>query len=84
MRSSIKKAGGRNAEEICVRRFGQRGRDKNTQKKPVTGEIVTLCRLIREDPGYMERFRVPEWKEPLRLWYGREKDVYTIIDAAPQ
>lgn len=55
-----------------------------TQKKPVTGEIVTLCRMMREDPGCIERFRVPEWREPLRLWYGSGEEVYTIIDAAPQ
>lgn len=55
-----------------------------TQKKPVTGEIVTLCRLMREDPGCVERFRVPECKETLRLWYGRGEDVYTIIDVTPQ
>ncbi len=50
------------------------------QKTPIKGEIVTLCRLIREDPGCVERFHVPERHAPLRLWYGREEDVCTIID----
>lgn len=53
------------------------------QKTPIKGEIVTLCRLIKEDPGCIERFRVPERQAPLRLWYGREEDVCTIIDVSP-
>ncbi len=52
------------------------------QKTPIKGEIVTLCRLIREDPGCVERFRVPPCLAPLRLWYGREEDVCTIIDVS--
>lgn len=54
------------------------------QKTPIKGEIVTLCRLIREDPGCIERFRIPEGSAPLRLMYGREEDVCTIIDVSPQ
>lgn len=46
-------------------------------------EIVTLCRRISEDPGCIERFRVPQCHAPLRLWYGREEDVCTIIDVSP-
>lgn len=54
------------------------------QKTPIKGEIVTLCRLIREDPGCIERFRIPEGSAPLCLMYGREEDVCTIIDVSPQ
>lgn len=54
------------------------------QEQPIKGEIVTLCRLIREDPGCIGRFRVPERGEPLRLWYGQGEDVYTVIDVSPQ
>lgn len=54
------------------------------QKTPVKGEIVTLCRLIREDPGCIERFRIPRESAPLRLCYGREEDICTIIDVIPQ
>ncbi|MDE6406695.1 MAG: transcriptional regulator [Lachnospiraceae bacterium] len=53
------------------------------QKTPIRGEIVTLCRLIREDPGCIERFRVPECHAALRLWYGREEDICTIMDVSP-
>lgn len=54
------------------------------QKQPIKGEIVTLCRLLREDCGCVVRYRVPEQKEPLRLWYGQGEDVYTIIDVSPR
>ena len=53
------------------------------QKTPIKGEIVTLCRLIREDPGCVARFRVPKCYAPLRLWYGRAEDVCTMIDVSP-
>lgn len=54
------------------------------QKAPIKGEIVTLCRLIREDMGCVERFRVPLLREPLRLRYGSGEETYTIIDVSPQ
>lgn len=54
------------------------------QKTPIKGEIVTLCRLIREDMDCVERFRVPEWRGTLRLWYGHGEETYTIIDVSPQ
>lgn len=54
------------------------------QKTPIKGEIVTLCRLIREDPGCIGRFRVPQRHAPLRLWYGRGGDICTIIDVSQQ
>lgn len=54
------------------------------QEQPIKGEIVTLCRLIRENPGCIDRFRVPQQIEPLRLWYGQGEDVYTVIDVSPQ
>ncbi len=54
------------------------------QKTPIKGEIVTLCRLIREDPGCIARFRVPQCHAPLRLFYGREEDIYSIIDVSQQ
>lgn len=54
------------------------------QKTPIKGEIVTLCRLIREDPGCIERYRVPQCHVPLRLFFGREEDIYSIIDVSQQ
>ena len=54
------------------------------QKTPIKGEIVTLCRLMREDSECVARYRVPAQKEPLRLWYGQGEDIYTIIDVSPQ
>lgn len=54
------------------------------QKTPIRGEIVTLCRLMREDSDCVARYRVPVQKEPLRLRYGQGEDVYTIIDVSPQ
>lgn len=53
------------------------------QKTPIRGEIVTLCRLMREDSESVARYRVPMQKEPLRLWYGQGEDIYTIIDVSP-
>lgn len=53
------------------------------QKTPIRGEIVTLCRLMREDSESVARYRVPAQKEPLRLWYGQGEDIYTIIDVSP-
>lgn len=53
------------------------------QKTPIRGEIVTLCRLMREDSESVTRYRVPTQKEPLRLWYGQGEDIYTIIDVSP-
>ena len=54
------------------------------QKTPIKGEIVTLCRLIREDPGCIVRFRMPQCQTPLRLYYGREEEIYSIIDVSQQ
>lgn len=54
------------------------------QKTPIRGEIVTLCRLMREDSECVARYRVPVQKEPLRLRYGQGEDIYTIIDVSPQ
>lgn len=54
------------------------------QEQPIKGEIVTLCRLMREDAGCIDRFLVPQQIEPLRLCYGQGEDVYTIIDVSPQ
>ncbi len=54
------------------------------QKTPIKGEIVTLCRLIREDMDCVERFKMPEWKGTLRLLYGQGEEIYTIIDVSPQ
>lgn len=53
------------------------------QKTPIRGEIVTLCRLMREDSESVARYCVPAQKEPLRLWYGQGEDIYTIIDVSP-
>lgn len=54
------------------------------QKTPIRGEIVTLCRLLREDCGCVERFQIPKRGEGIRLWYGQGEDIYTIIDVSPQ
>ncbi len=54
------------------------------QKTPIKGEIVTLCRLIREDMDCVERFKMPEWKGTIRLLYGQGEEIYTIIDVLPQ
>lgn len=74
-------------QEIETKRHGERGRGYGTTQgryiiaDTISGrEIVTLCRRISEAPGCIERFRVPQCHAPLRLWYGREEDVCTIID----
>lgn len=51
-----------------------------TQSTPVTGPVVTLCRILREQPGIVESLRIPQKEYPLRLWYMYREMICTIID----
>lgn len=51
-----------------------------TQETPVTGPIVTLCRILREQPEIVENLRIPPKEYPLRIWYMYREAVCTIID----
>ncbi len=46
----------------------------------VTGPIVTLTEIIKRDLSIPEKFRIPEKKYKLRLYYMFENTVCTIID----
>ena len=53
--------------------------ESSTEK--ISGPIVTLAKLLGEYPELATNFLIPEQKMPLRLWYMRNADVCTIIDA---
>ena len=52
-----------------------------SSKEKISGPIVTLAKLLGEYPEIAVKFLIPEQKLPLRLWYMRNADVCTIIDA---
>ena len=52
-----------------------------SRKEKISGPIVTLAKLLGEYPEIAVKFLIPEQKMPLRLWYMRNADVCTIIDA---
>lgn len=49
-------------------------------EKPVTGPIVTLVKIISEDPSIAEKLSVPKQMYPIRLWYMHKQEVCTILD----
>ena len=49
-------------------------------KKPVTGPIVTLGKLLKENPQMAAFLKIPEKKFPLRLWYMCGNEICTVID----
>ncbi len=48
--------------------------------RPVTGPVVTLVGILKENPQIEESLRIPERRYPLRLWYMYREDICTIID----
>ena len=51
-----------------------------TSDKLITGPIVTLLKLLSDDPELAVRMEIPERKLPMRLWYYHRNFVCTIID----
>lgn len=51
-----------------------------TGEKPVTGPIVTLCKILLENPRTVEKLRIPKQNYPMRLWYMNQSEICTIID----
>ena len=49
-------------------------------KVKVTGPIVVLLRLVKEDGSIPDRYSVPPQTMPLRLMYMYKKDLCTLID----
>ena len=49
-------------------------------KQSVTGPMVTLGKLLRENPQVITDLRIPEKKYPLRLWYMCGNEICTVID----
>lgn len=51
-----------------------------SSKKPVTGPIVTLARILKEFPQIQEALKIPVQTYPMRLLYMYYDDICTIID----
>lgn len=49
-------------------------------KEMISGPVVTLLKLLEENPKIVQEMSVPEQTLPVRLWYMREDDVCTLID----
>ncbi len=49
-------------------------------KKPVTGPIVTLIKVLKEFPQIQETLKIPAQVYPMRLLYLYYEDICTIID----
>lgn len=51
-----------------------------SSKKPITGPIVTLVKILNMDTRIAERLKLPQKKYPLRLLYMYKNEICTIID----
>ena len=49
-------------------------------KKSITGPVVTLGKLLKENPQMAASLKIPEKKYPLRLWYMCGNEICTVID----
>lgn len=49
-------------------------------KKPITGPIVPLIRILNDHIQFAEDYHLPAKTTPLRLWYMLKNSVCTIID----
>lgn len=49
-------------------------------KTPVTGPIVLLLQILKREPEYVQKIKIPDKVYPLRLWYMHKETVCTIID----
>lgn len=49
-------------------------------RKPVTGPIVTLVKILKESPQIQEALKIPVQTYPMRLLYMYYDDICTIID----
>ena len=50
------------------------------KKKPITGPVVTLLKILEENPALMEYYTIPERCFPLRLWYMYHDEICSVID----
>lgn len=46
----------------------------------ITGPIVTLVKLLNDNPDIPNRLKVPEMLLPMRLWYMYKQEVCAVID----
>lgn len=51
-----------------------------TGDKPVTGPVVTLVKLLTENPQIPEMYRIATRPYPMRLWYMYGQEICTVID----
>ena len=51
-----------------------------TAQDMISGPIVTIAKLLEENPQIVMQLEVPVLKLPLRLWYMKENSVCTMID----
>ena len=46
----------------------------------ITGPVVLLLRILKEEPGTVSYYEIPPKTKPLRLWYMFRNEVCTLID----
>ena len=51
-----------------------------TCKEPISGPIVLLLKILEQEPGYVERIKIPQKEYDIRLHYMYKDIVCTIID----
>ena len=66
----------RGSDEVANKTFAIR----SFQKKPITGPVVTLLKILEENPALMEYYTIPERCFPLRLWYMYHDEIRSVID----
>lgn len=51
-----------------------------TSDTPIKGPVVLLISMLKSNPQFIEKNKIPEKKAPLRLCYMYQQDICTIID----
>ena len=68
------------AELICVSKPTVERWERDS-KKPITGPVVALVRILENRPGLAEDYLViPDRAYPIRLWYMNKNRPCTLID----
>ncbi len=48
--------------------------------KPITGPVVLVLNILREENKWVKKLEIPEKKFPVRMWYMFQDKVCTLID----
>lgn len=51
-----------------------------TSEKEISGPIVLLLLLLKENVGLIDELMIPKKKYPLRMWYMHEESACTLIE----